>query len=107
MYGTGTRYSGCVFVAASKKVLVGNSHSIYYISLFLFLIFCSQILTNIKTNTKIENIVIKSTRRTKRKTEKSPSTVTGETNGSCSQIAIWACSKPMEVFIGLAKIISR
>lgn len=37
-----------------------------------------QILTNTKTNTKTENTGTKSTRRTRKKTEKSPSTVIGE-----------------------------
>lgn len=39
---------------------------------------CLQILTNTKTNTKTESTGTKSTRRTRKKTGKSPSTVIGE-----------------------------
>lgn len=39
---------------------------------------CLQILTNTKINTKTENTGTKSTRRTRKKTGKSPSTVIGE-----------------------------
>lgn len=45
-----------------------------------FLPLCLQILTNTKINTKTENTGTKSTRRTKKKTVKSPSTVIGEEN---------------------------
>lgn len=48
---------------------------------------CLQILTNTKINTKTENTGTKSTRRTRKKTGKSPSTVIGE-------------EKVDEVFIG-------
>uniref|UniRef100_A0A8C2UIF1 Uncharacterized protein n=1 Tax=Coturnix japonica TaxID=93934 RepID=A0A8C2UIF1_COTJA len=42
-----------------------------------FLPLCLQILTNTKINTKTENTGTKSTRRTRKKTGKSPSTVIG------------------------------
>jgi len=44
----------------------------------VFLPLCLQILTNTKINTKTENTGTKSTRRTRKKTGKSPSTVIGE-----------------------------
>lgn len=52
---------------------------------YIFLPLCLQILTNTKINTKTENTGTKSTRRTRKKTGKSPSTVIGEEKTKSSE----------------------